>query len=93
LAGVHARYPPVCVNCQPAVDEALRKANHRANVDAWGSALRRCEVPVEDSGMSEILDITFWRLRGALFVTSIGLSLRVGVSGIFHLICSGPAYG
>lgn len=84
MAGVHARYPPVCVNCQPAVDDALRKANHRANVDAWGSALRRSDAPVVDGGVYEVLDITFWRLRGALFVTSIGLSLRVGVSSMSY---------
>ncbi|OCF45681.1 hypothetical protein I317_00584 [Kwoniella heveanensis CBS 569] len=41
LAKLHSRYPPVCQNCQPAVDEALRKSDHKAQVEAWGSALKR----------------------------------------------------
>lgn len=82
LASVHARYPPVCENCQPAVDEALNRANRRANVDAWGSALRR--TPTSTSGgrsqWSEILDIAFWRLRGVLFCSSIAISLGLGIA-------------
>jgi hypothetical protein len=79
LAGVHARYPPVCTNCQPAVDEALRKANHRANVDAWGSALRRGHDETTSSRGSEVLDVLVWRMRGVLFGTSAALSLGMGL--------------
>lgn len=84
LEGVHTRYPPVCENCQPAVDEALRKANHRANVDAWGSALRRNHQSIEGgrSGWMEMLDVGFWRLRGILFCSSTIINTSLGVIGM-----------
>lgn len=83
LASVHARYPPVCNNCQPAVDEALKRADRRANVDAWGSALRRGHTSTSSdrSGWYEVLDIAFWRLRGLLFCCSAAVSLGLGLAG------------
>jgi hypothetical protein len=78
LQSVHTRYPPVCQNCQPAVNDALRKANHRANVDAWGSALRRGnDIPRKGRG-NEFWDILLWRLRGVCFGLSAVLSLSIG---------------
>lgn len=85
LSSVHSRYPPVCENCQPAVNDALRKADRRANVDAWGSALRRSHQSEHGSGsrsgLMEMLDVGFWRLRGMLFCASTVLNLGLGVVG------------
>ncbi|KAK8850464.1 hypothetical protein IAR55_004382 [Kwoniella newhampshirensis] len=84
LSKLHTRYPPVCQNCQPAVDEALRRSDHRAQVEAWGSALRRGAATTNTSGGDggddigrgvSSGDILVWRIRGALYWTGTGLSL------------------
>jgi hypothetical protein len=88
LSGVHARYPPVCSNCQPAVDDALRKANHRANVDAWGSALRRGNEVAgpSQSRVAEMSDVLLWRIRGVCFCLGAGVSLGTGVCSMSCLM-------
>ncbi|OCF54788.1 hypothetical protein L486_07924 [Kwoniella mangroviensis CBS 10435] len=82
LSKLHSRYPPVCRNCQPAVDEALRKSDHRAQVQAWSSALDRgARSPRKNdpAGGGEIGrvsrgDILIWRFRGGLWWISLGLT-------------------
>jgi hypothetical protein len=82
LAKLHSRYPPVCPDCQPAVDSALRKADHRAQVEAWGSALRRGASRADEvesaPGWAEVL---VWRVRGVLWASSAILSLGLGLLG------------
>ncbi|WWC98621.1 hypothetical protein V866_005514 [Kwoniella sp. B9012] len=84
LSKLHSRYPPVCRNCQPAVDEALRKSDHRAQVQAWSSALDRGARRNDPAGGGEIGrvskgDILIWRVRGVLWWISLGLSLGQGI--------------
>ncbi|AAW41163.1 conserved hypothetical protein [Cryptococcus deneoformans JEC21] len=70
LSSLHARYPPVCSSCQPAVDDALRRSDHRAQMEAWGSALTRGkqiakgdpEVAVPELGRR------YWRMKCALWI-------------------------
>lgn len=70
LSSLHARYPPVCSNCQPAVEDALRRSDHRAQMEAWGSALTRGkkiakgdpEVAVPELGRRH------WRTKCALWI-------------------------
>ncbi|WWD08432.1 hypothetical protein V865_006544 [Kwoniella europaea PYCC6329] len=87
LSKLHSRYPPVCRNCQPAVDEALRKSDHRAQVQAWSSALDRgARSPRRDDvaggrGIDRASkgDILIWRVRGGLWWIDLGLSLGQGI--------------
>nr|XP_018259669.1 uncharacterized protein I303_07737 [Kwoniella dejecticola CBS 10117]OBR81827.1 hypothetical protein I303_07737 [Kwoniella dejecticola CBS 10117] len=84
LVKLQYRYPPVCRNCQPAVDEALRKSDHRAQVQAWTSALDRGartagpSASGSSSGVSRA-DIVIWRLRGLLWWVGLGLSIGLGL--------------
>ncbi|WWD20646.1 hypothetical protein CI109_105122 [Kwoniella shandongensis] len=92
LSKLHSRYPPICPNCQPAVDEALAKSDHRAQVEAWGSALKRGAAnttsgSVGEGGISDLRgvsrgDVLVWRVRGMLFWIGLGLSLAQGVTAI-----------
>nr|XP_019051149.1 hypothetical protein I302_01598 [Kwoniella bestiolae CBS 10118]OCF30079.1 hypothetical protein I302_01598 [Kwoniella bestiolae CBS 10118] len=90
LAKLHSRYPPVCRNCQPAVDEALRKSDHRAQVQAWSSALDRgARSPSrgDGSGGGEVGrvskgDTIIWRIRGILWWISLGLSMGQGILNV-----------
>ncbi|WVQ95498.1 hypothetical protein IAU59_002595 [Kwoniella sp. CBS 9459] len=97
LAKLHSRYPPVCPNCQPAVDEALRKSDHKAQVEAWGSALNRGARPgtLSSSGESSLrstggyraaslMDVVIWRIRGTLWWCSLGLSFAQGILATTH---------
>ncbi|WVF67934.1 hypothetical protein IAT40_002696 [Kwoniella sp. CBS 6097] len=97
LAKLHSRYPPVCPNCQPAVDEALRKSDHKAQVEAWGSALNRGARPGtslsagESSSRTAVgyrgasaVDVLIWRVRGALWWSGIVLSVAQGVVATTH---------
>ncbi|KAI9633529.1 Ima1 N-terminal domain-containing protein [Dioszegia hungarica] len=81
LASLHSRYPPVCPICQPAVDDALRKADQKAQVEAWGSALRRGRDTGSRAGGKGSapgkFEVLVWRIRGVGFwaqATAYGLS-------------------
>ncbi|WVQ85896.1 hypothetical protein IAT38_008064 [Cryptococcus sp. DSM 104549] len=87
LSSLHARYPPVCPQCQPAVDEVLRKADHRAQVEAWGSALKRgAAVNKRGGDEGEADDVVVgagdefvWRVRRLLFWAALGVSWGQGI--------------
>lgn len=85
-ARLHERYPPVCGNCQPAVDDALRKADHRAQAEALGSALSRGSTKRRHDGNGQPArpgwaDIIVWRLRGVLWLVTTLQSLVLGAVG------------
>ncbi|WRT70630.1 uncharacterized protein IL334_007628 [Kwoniella shivajii] len=87
LTKLHSRYPPVCRSCQPAVDEILKKSDHRAQVEAWGSALNRgfrtsdthADSSKRDMNTVGKGDIITWSLRGALWWTGLGLNWGHGL--------------
>jgi hypothetical protein len=90
LASLHSRYPPVCPICQPAVDDALRKADQKAQVEAWGSALRRGRDTGSRAGGEgsdpAMFEVMLWRLRGMGFWASVAASWSVG------LACESPLH-
>nr|XP_019008114.1 uncharacterized protein I206_07282 [Kwoniella pini CBS 10737]OCF46895.1 hypothetical protein I206_07282 [Kwoniella pini CBS 10737] len=92
LAKLQSRYPPVCRNCQPAVDEALQKSDHRAQVQAWSSALDRgSRTAGPSSGKSALnrvgqVDIIVWRVRGLLWWMSAVLSMATTSSSRLQTI-------
>ncbi|KAK4687189.1 hypothetical protein P7C73_g2929, partial [Tremellales sp. Uapishka_1] len=82
LTSLHSRYPPVCEACRPSVDEALRKADHKAQVEAWGSALNRGMVKSSElnapAAWKDRVEEVVWTLRGIGFATSLVVSTTQG---------------
>ncbi|OJA16235.1 hypothetical protein AZE42_00059 [Rhizopogon vesiculosus] len=80
---LHIRYPPVCDNCMPAVEEEIRKKDHMARTKALGGWLndsRGKEKRRKGSGSSgerERLQahLFFWRLRGLLWFVTLAVVL------------------
>ncbi|ODO10597.1 hypothetical protein I350_01194 [Cryptococcus amylolentus CBS 6273] len=90
VQSLHSRYPPVCPNCQPGVDDILQKADQKAQMEAWGSALNRgkrkaIEEVSPGAGVGHGTwdvgkgDVFIWALRGVLWTWGIGQSLCTGV--------------
>ncbi|GAB1522659.1 hypothetical protein RhiTH_005781 [Rhizoctonia solani] len=73
---LYARYPPVCANCQPAVDEQIQQKDSMAKSAALGGWLqasaRRSKSP--GSGFGEKppgtigRQVVVWNIRGALWL-------------------------
>ncbi|KAL1409816.1 hypothetical protein Q8F55_003813 [Vanrija albida] len=95
VESLYARYPQVCASCQGGVDEALRKADHRAQAEAWGNALRRGDlrrngngvgaegrngVYVPRGGPPTALEVAVWRARGGLFLLGAVGSWALGLA-------------
>jgi hypothetical protein len=86
---LHVRYPPVCENCLPLVEEELRKKNEMARTKALGGWLQESrgkdrqrkvsgfEKASEKAGM----EIIAWRLRGGLWVASLVAAISGNLAG------------
>ncbi|KAF8578730.1 hypothetical protein K439DRAFT_1416900 [Ramaria rubella] len=89
-ASLQTRYPPVCNDCQPSVDEDLRKKEHMARTTALGGWLKRSQhVGTQRSielqrGVREAL---LWKGRGAMWIATLMLFMLVDLSGMlrYHL--------
>ncbi|KAH0590911.1 hypothetical protein H2248_001026 [Termitomyces sp. 'cryptogamus'] len=72
---LHARYPPVCDNCSPAVEDQIRQKDHMARTKALGSWLNDSKGKERQRRVSEgyrepekaTTEIIVWRLRGCLW--------------------------
>jgi hypothetical protein len=76
---LHARYPPVCDACLPAVEEEIQSKDHMARTKALGGWLkeskgkdkhRRTVATVKDRDHLS-LEIFAWRARGVLWAASL----------------------
>ena len=79
ISNLHSRYPPVCANCQPAVDAALKKSDVRAQTEAWGSALQRGSTKQAMPAPVGWVEVLVWRIRGVLFGLGCALSWARGI--------------
>ncbi|RXK40627.1 hypothetical protein M231_02082 [Tremella mesenterica] len=81
LTRLHTRYPPVCRDCQPGVEEVLKRSDSRAQVEAWGLALNRGVVSPGRAPHKTLRrwEVLAWRIRGTLFVLSSIVNLARGV--------------
>lgn len=78
---LHVRYPPVCANCMPAVEEEIRKKDHMARTKALGGWLndsRGKEKQRQDSGSTREREklqthLFLWRLRGFLWFMTLAV--------------------
>ncbi|KAL9715883.1 hypothetical protein Ac2012v2_000326 [Leucoagaricus gongylophorus] len=88
---LHARYPPVCENCTPAVEGVIREQDRTIRPAAFADALRRGKAgafPKPDPTIfikrqNRVISILrWWCLRGALWAMSGLLSLCTYISAI-----------
>ena len=76
---IEIRYPPVCANCLPIVEEKINKADQMARVRALGGALRNTkgtDVHRRTSGTQRERDklereLRMWKVRGYLWATGL----------------------
>ncbi|KAF8560218.1 hypothetical protein OG21DRAFT_1452054 [Imleria badia] len=78
---LHARYPPVCVNCLPAVEDEIEQKNQMARTKALGGWLKETKGKERQrlvSGsakdrerLSMGFQLAIWRVRGALWWTTL----------------------
>ncbi|KAF9015539.1 Ima1 N-terminal domain-containing protein [Cyathus striatus] len=82
------RYPPVCDNCLPAVEEEIRKKDQMARAKALGGWLqqskgkeRQRRVSGTNTDREKItMEMKLWRARGILWLMSLGLSVVGSIS-------------
>jgi len=75
---IETRYPPVCANCLPAVEEEIRRRDHVARTSALGGFLKESKGQARQRKISanqskEKLDrsLVIWRVRGILWFTTL----------------------
>ncbi|KAH9898288.1 Ima1 N-terminal domain-containing protein [Cubamyces lactineus] len=80
---VEIRYPPICPNCLPAVEDEIRKRDQMARVRALGGALkttrgtdsqRRSSATQKERDKLE-RELRAWKFRGCLWVGSLVCAL------------------
>lgn len=82
---LHVRYPPVCENCLPAVEEEIRSKDHMARTKALGGWLKQSkgkEKQRKISGSGKQREklgahLFAWKVRGCLWM----LSLLIAIAG------------
>ncbi|ORX41072.1 Ima1 N-terminal domain-domain-containing protein [Kockovaella imperatae] len=83
ISNLHSRYPPVCPECQPSVEAALRKSDLKAQTEAWGSALQRGtgrHSATRQATYVGWLDVVVWRIKGVLFILGCAFSWGQGIT-------------
>ncbi|PCH33734.1 hypothetical protein WOLCODRAFT_129941 [Wolfiporia cocos MD-104 SS10] len=75
---IEARYPPVCENCAPAIEEEIRKRDHMAQTQALGTFLSKSKRARQElSARSQhdrirmMREIILWRARGLLWILTL----------------------
>lgn len=89
-ASLHQRYPPVCRECQAAVDEELRKKDYMARTSALGSRLKESKrakhAHIVQSARTR--DVLIWKLRGCLWIVSQACAVWMFTLGLLNGIDS-----
>ncbi|KAK7468724.1 hypothetical protein VKT23_003227 [Stygiomarasmius scandens] len=93
---LHVRYPPVCDNCMPAVEEEIRKKDNMARSQALGGWLKETKGKITQRRVSQTLEkrervskeLVMWRVRGCLW----GLTAFVAVLGDITVALDKPIF-
>ncbi|KAG1715992.1 hypothetical protein ID866_1157 [Astraeus odoratus] len=70
---LHIRYPPVCAQCLPAVEDEIKRKDHMARTQALGGFLKETRGKARQRQVSGTMKdgeksrLAIWRLRGALW--------------------------
>ena len=86
---LHVRYPPVCDQCLPQVEEQIRQKEHMARTQALGGWLskgkdRQRRVSGPDAQKKEPVPsemFFWWKIRGCLWALSFIISTTASLSG------------
>ncbi|KAI0361496.1 hypothetical protein OH77DRAFT_1469186 [Trametes cingulata] len=91
---VEFRYPPICANCLPAVEEEIRKRDQMARVRALGGALKTTKGTDSRRRSSETKkerdklerELRAWKIRGCLWVGTLVCSLagHTSIAASYH---------
>ncbi|KAJ3573674.1 hypothetical protein NP233_g2292 [Leucocoprinus birnbaumii] len=87
---LYTRYPPVCENCMPVVEEEIRRKDQMARSKALGGWLRdskgkgtRRRVSAQSKDRDKVVvELYWWKLRGCLWLATSVLSLLFYISAI-----------
>lgn len=79
-ASLYERYPPVCAACQPGVDAGLKRADKRAQAEAFGSALKRGVDTPRKAGL-RWADVGVWRACSVAWALDMFATIGVGLCG------------
>lgn len=94
-SSLHVRYPPVCDNCLPAVEEEIRSKDHMARTKALGGWLKQSKgkekqrkVSASDKVREKLgVQLVAWRIRGYLWALTLLLAVVGNFTGkIFILL-------
>ncbi|EIW64180.1 uncharacterized protein TRAVEDRAFT_68039 [Trametes versicolor FP-101664 SS1] len=91
---VEIRYPPICANCLPAVEDEIRKRDHMARVRALGGALkttrgtdsrRRSSATQKERDKLE-RELRAWKVRGCFWVGSLATAIcgHTSIAASYH---------
>ncbi|KAL0578610.1 hypothetical protein V5O48_003401 [Marasmius crinis-equi] len=80
---LHARYPPVCEDCLPVIEEEIQRKNKMARSQALGGSLKETKAKERQRRVSAtkvdrnkvVKEIVAWRIRGVLWALGVGLSV------------------
>jgi len=86
---LHVRYPPVCEDCLPAVEDEIRRKDHMARTKALGGWLNNSKGKERQRRVSEghkepekvTTEVMFWRVRGVFWVTSFVIAICCNFAG------------
>lgn len=88
---IEVRYPPVCAQCQPAVEEEIRKRDQMARTSALGAFLKDSRGKGKQRQVSNSQKINKekferalvgWRIRGVLWAMTVGMSVISYLTGM-----------
>ena len=90
---IEVRYPPVCPNCLPIVEEKINKADQMARVRAFGGALKNTKGTDSRRRTSDTRkerdkleqELRVWKTRGCLWAVSLGCAVVGYASGECNL--------
>jgi hypothetical protein len=78
VASIHQRYPPVCPQCQPAVDAVLAQADKKASTVVLSHALGIGSGAQGAKGEPpSALAVLRWRLQGLMWCLSALASVAI----------------
>jgi hypothetical protein len=88
-ASLETRYPPICADCLPGVEEEIKRRDNMARTSALGGFLKESKGKgkqrqvLDNQGKKEALErqLFVWKIRGALWIASVAVVLTTYGAG------------
>ena len=86
---LHLRYPPVCSECLPAVEDEIQRKNHMARTKALGGWLNESRGKENQRRVSEVhqrmeritTEVIIWRIRGFFWIATFATATLYNFTG------------